>query len=126
MRHILVLIVAFLLPSTPSEGADNDWVATDYGGSCTGPAFEVQKDTIQVAEDGSFSFTFSFRELPGTSDLIGNLIKNEAEATNRHLSVDSFVSERLGKTWQIDVKWKFSSLALRLLGPPCHASFKLE
>ena len=67
-----------------------------------------------------------FRQLPENSGLVGNLIEHEAETTNNHVSVLSFVSERVGNIWKIEVDWLFSPCAQRFVGPTYHASFQLE
>ena len=122
----MVFIVAFLIPSIPVEGADHEWVATDYEGSCRQIGFKIHNDSIQVAENSTFSFAFFFRQLPENSGLVGNLIEHEAETTNNHVSVLSFVSERVGNIWKIEVDWLFSPCAQRFVGPTYHASFQLE
>ena len=66
------------------------------------------------------------RQLPENSSLVGNLIEHEAETTNNHVSVLSFVSERVGNICKIEVDWLFSPCAQRFVGPTCHASFQLE
>ena len=58
--------------------------------------------------------------------MVGNLIEHEAETTNNHVSVLSFVSERVGNIWKIEVDWLFSACSQRFVGPTCHASFQLE
>ena len=73
-----------------------------------------------------FHFPFFFRQLPENSGLVGNLIEHEAETTNNHVSVLSFVSERVGNIWKIEIDWLFSPCAQRFVGPTCHASFQLE
>jgi len=126
MKKILLFIVALLLPTLPLEGAEPKWSALEYGGSCKRIGFRIQNDTIEIHSDGSFSFIFDFRELPETSELVGNLAEQEAASTNHHAQVGSFFSEQVGAVWNIEVDWNFSACASRLVGPFCHTSFVLK
>ena len=64
MGYIVVFIVAFLIPSIPVEGADHEWVATDYEGSCRQIGFKIHNDSIQVAENSTFHLPF-FQTIAG-------------------------------------------------------------
>ena len=90
----MVFIVAFLIPSVPVEGADHEWVATDYEGSCRQIGFKIHNDSIQVAENSTFSFAFFFRQLPENSGLVGNLIVIGAPSVLNNIQITDRIAKR--------------------------------